>query len=683
MVTGVLHTLFMVCNDEMEGDFSFQETSKNKEGNKTMLKRMQELLRILSKANRAYYLLDDPIMSDHEYDKLYDELTKLEKETGVIYASSPTQRVQGSLSDKLKEYRFSTPMLSADKVHSVDEIMAFSDGKPLSVSWKEDGLTLVLVYEDGKLQHVLTRGTGDVGEDVIHNAPYIRSLPLNIAEKGRLVVRGECVMPWDAYYRYKEKVEENGEVCGHARNITSGAVRKEKPDPVEIQEKALLFKAFRLVEGSEMPQSKTAQLEYLEKLGFDVVENRIVTTREEITDSIEVLFRPENYPIPVDGLIFEFDDTWYGESLGMTRRFARCMKAYKWGNQTHRTKFRGIEFNTTRTGIISMTALFDPIEIDHTTVGRAQIPNVEYFEKYQFGVGDEITVYKANAIIPQIEDNLTRNGSYQLPEHCPCCGAPVKMERVKTSRILRCSNPKCSAKNIQRYVHFCSKERMNLEGISQQMLSKLISHGWVKCFGDLYRISRYRDELMQLPGFGEKSYENLINAVEASRVTQLPNLLAGLGIPNIGRTAGKTISKYFEGDLEAFVVSLCRGYDFTKIPTIGEVLNRSLHQWWADEACRLEFQDLLSELVIQKPEPQSQEPKTLLSGKTVVITGTLSVSRRDMQQWLENAGAKVSSSVSAKTDYLLAGADTGSKLKKAKTLGVTIISEEQAMQMLK
>lgn len=647
-----------------------------------MLKKMQELLERLSQANHAYYVLDQPIMSDHEYDKLYDELTELEQKTGIVYADSPTQKVQGGLSGKLKEYHFDTPMLSADKVHSVDEILGFGAGRPLSVSWKEDGLTLVLVYEEGLLKHVLTRGTGNIGEDVVHNAPYIRSLPLRIAEKNRMVIRGECVMTWEAFYRHKKKVEEEGETCGHARNITSGAVKKEKPVPSEIREKGLLFKAFKLVEGAEMPQSKTAQLEYLKRLGFDVVENKVVTTKEEIENAIECLFRPEDYPLPVDGLIFEFDDTWYGESLGMTNRFARSMKAYKWNDQSYRTKFRGIEFNTTRTGIISMTALFDPVNIGHTMVGRAQIPNVEYFEKFQFGVNDEITVYKANAIIPEIEDNLTRSGSYRLPETCPCCGASLTIEMPRASRVLRCSNPECPARNLQRYVHFCSKDRMNMDGVSIQLIGKLVSYGWVKCFGDLYRLSQHREAMLQMPRFGERSYENLINAVERSRTTNMANLLAGMGIPNIGRTAGKTLSKHFNGDVEAFLTALERNDDFTKIQTIGDVMSSSLKKWWADEACRKEFLDLLSELVIQKPTFKLQVAQAPFFGKTVVLTGTLSIPRKEMQKKLEEAGAKINSSVSIKTDYVLAGTDAGSKLEKATALGITVISEEEAEQLL-
>lgn len=649
----------------------------------TQLERQQELTALLVEANEAYYMKDAPTMSDHKYDALYEELEALEKKTKIIYANSPTQRVQGGIAEYLEKEIFSEPMLSAQKAHTMEEILNFSQGRPLNLSWKEDGLTLVLEYQDGQLQKVLTRGTGLEGENVLHNAQYVASLPRAVPCPGKLTVRGECVMPWSAYWLYKMELDEAGEECGHPRNITSGCMRRLQNSPQEVQKLGLVFKAFCLVESGEDIPTKSGQLQYLEKLGFNVVENQVVTTREEIKQAIET-FQPKEYWLPVDGLILEFEDTAYGHSLGTTNKYPRWMRAYKWANETVTTKFRGIELNTTRTGMVSMTALYDKVSLGHTSASRATVPNLNYFEKFRFGIGDEITVYKANDIIPQIEENLTQSGTYQLPMVCPSCGGPLRISQNNDTRVLRCDNNACPARHVRRYVHFCARDRMNIAGVSKGLLQLFVSHGWIHKFADIYRLSQYREEIIELPGQGEKSYENLIAAVEASRHTRLYRLLAGQGIPNIGRTASKTIDKWFGGDLAAFLKAVDERFDFTALDDFGEIMNQSLYDWWNAPGNRTEFFELVKELELEQPPSETAAPLAQpLQGKTIVATGTLvHFKRNEIKDKIESLGGKASSSVSKKTDFVLAGESAGSKLVKAQELGVPVIDEAAFLKMI-
>ena len=649
----------------------------------TQIERQKELTALLIRANSAYYMDDAPIMSDHQYDKDYEELERLEKATGIIYANSPTQSVQGGVADHLEKVPFSEPMQSAQKAHTVEEILSFSGGRPLNLSWKEDGLTLVLEYEDGKLLRAVTRGDGNDGENVVHNARYVANLPHTVNCPGVFRVRGECLMPWENYWAYKQEMDEAGEECGHPRNIAGGAMRRLQNSPQDAQKLGLVFKAFCLLEGGEDISTKSGQLEYMRQHGFDVVENQLVTTREEIEQAIEA-FDPKNYRLPVDGLIFEFDDTGYGYSLGRTNKYPRWMRAYKWENEERTTKFRGIALNATRTGMISMVALFDKVEISHTKSSRATIPNLNYFEKFRFGVGDEITVYKANDIIPEIGENLTKSGTYQLPMVCPSCGEPLRVVQNKDTRVLRCDNEECPARHVRRFVHFCERDRMNIVGVSGGLLQPLISRGWIHTFADLYRLTQYREEFTEISGQGERSFEKMIDAIEASRNTQLHQVIAGQGIPNVGRTAGKIISQWFGGDAEAFIQALDEGFDFTALADFGPIMNQSLYDWWNHPHNRTEFVDLLQELEIKKPAEKSETSQKLpLAGLTIVATGTLvNFHRNEIKDKIESLGGKAGSSVSKKTDFVLVGAEPGGKYTKALELGVPILDEAAFMAMI-
>lgn len=645
----------------------------------TSIVRMRELMDRLIPAGEAYYKFDAPIMTDRQYDELYDELAALEKETGVILAGSPTQKVQGMLLESLAEVRHSSPMLSANKTKSIDDLVKFMDGRELLVSWKEDGLTLVLRYENGRLEQAITRGGGESGEDVTESAKNIRNLPLRIPYPESLEVRGECLIFWETFEKLKEEALEAGEEIGHPRNVAGGAIRQ--LDTSKAREKNLMFKAFEVTRCGRDFRLLSDTLDFLTENGFDTVERRVIHKPEEIRECIEEGFLPESYAYPVDGLIFAFNDIAYGKSLGGTSHHPLSIMAFKWQDELYGTPFRGIEYNTTKMGIISMTAIFDPVEIDHTKVSRALIPNLAYFKKFRLGEGDILKVYKANRIIPQIDHNETMSGTYPLPETCPCCGH--KLERTigkdGEEQFLLCPNGECPARNVQLFKAFAGKKGFDIDGLSEKTLEKLVERGMVKSFADIFRLDRHRDEIIQMDGFGGKAWEKLWNSIQESRKIKLEHLIAAAGIPNVGRHAGKAISKKLHGDLAAFDQAITDGFDFSVIDGIGDVLGRSIADWFGKN--KEVWNDLCGEIEIV-PEDASAAENPFL-GKTVVVTGTLEGYTRDgIKEKLESLGAKASGSVSKRTDYVLAGKEAGSKLEKARELGVKVLSQAEFEMML-
>ena len=645
-------------------------------------KRMNELIIRLSEASEAYYGYDDPIMTDHQYNALYDELEQLEKQTGIVLSNSPTQKVQGVVIDSLKKVQFVEPMLSADKTKNIDKIIAFAGGHEIITSYKLDGLTLVLRYKDGKLVQAVTRGEGTAGEDVTDAVKMVKNVPLTITETGDLTVRGECLMPWDSYLKIQKKYEEEGKECGHPRNLASGGIRQLNTDLVK--ERGLQFIAFAIVQSETEKQFrlKQDQLSFLSLNGFMTIASvgvELCLTSEQIRGTLDH-FKAELCPYPVDGIIYEFNDLVYGSSLGATSHHTNNLMAFKWADNTYLTSFTGIELNATRTGIVSMTALFEPVEINHTSVSRALIPNIEYFEKYRLGLGDTLEVYKANNIIPQIEKNRTKSGTYSLPDTCPSCGELLEVRQPGKSRLLYCSNKKCPAKQIQKFVHFASRDRMNIVGMSEATLEKFVERGWIKSFADIYRLDRYRADIISMDGFGEQSYRKLWKSIQDSRATKLSNVIAALGIPYVGRTAGKIISQYFKGHEYNFMNAVESGFPFDILGGIGPVQNQSIHTWFADGGTT-EWNALSSflEMALIKDTPATEN---VFSGKTIVPTGTLNhFTRESIKQKIEEIGAKAGSSVSSKTDYVLAGEKAGSKIAKGKQLGITIISEEEFIEM--
>ena len=640
--------------------------------------RIKELVLQLNQASTAYYKYDNPIMTDQSYDKLYDELANLEKETGLIFSNSPTQKVQGMILEGLQKITHTQPMLSADKTKSTNDIIKFSKGRELITSWKEDGLTLVLRFKNGNFDMAITRGDGVEGEIVTESAITIVNLPLTIPYLDELELRGECVMTWEDFNIIKDNLFAEGKECGHPRNVAGGALRQ--LDISKVRERTLYFKAFDITKCNKQFKTKKEQFKFLTSLGFETVEYQVVTTPEEIQNIVDNVFIPEQYKFPVDGIIFEFNDIEYGKSLGQTAKFPLSIMAFKWKDDTTQTIFRGIEFNPTRTGFVSMTALYDEVRVENTRISRAIIPNVDYFEKYQFGIGDTIEVYKANKIIPQVYDNLTKSNTYKILENCPCCNAKLEIKKPKDSKFLYCPNSDCPAKSVKKFSHFVSKSAMNIDGLSEATLEKFINNGWLKTFSDIYKLSEYKTEIINMDGFGEKSYNKLIQAIENSRNVKLENFIVALGIDNIGKTASKAISKYFNGSWVSFENAYQGDFDFTNLDDFGQTMNKSIYEYLSNG--RMNWYDLVEEVIFIKPEALQilsidMAKPNKFQGKTIVITGSFENYTRDtMREKLENMGAKVSSSVSKKTDYVMVGTDAGSKLTKARELGIKILNEK-------
>lgn len=647
-----------------------------------MLNRMKTLISQLLEANAAYYGEDDPIMTDLEYDRLYGQLEQLEKETGIVLASSPTQRVSGKVLESLTAVTHTKPMLSAGKTKSIEEIFKFIGGRKVVISWKLDGLTLVLRYEGGKLVKAITRGDGLKGEDVTHTVRVTGNVPLAIPCTEPVKVRGEGVISWQNFRELNETLEEPS---AHPRNLAAGSIRK--LNAKESKKRRLEFLAFDLISEELGGNTKWENLHFLAQMGFTTVGYSILAAgaSQDALEKAIAHYRPEEYAFPVDGLIFEFDDLAYGRSLGATGHHENRLMALKWADTLYETVFRSLEVATTRTGMVSLTGVFDDVEIDGTTVNHAYLHNLDIFKQLALGPGDKISVYKANMIIPQVAENHTKSGGCPIPTVCPCCGEMLTIHKSPGgTQQLYCDNPDCPARMVRKFVHFCSKTRMEIEGLAEQTLETFVQRGWVKNFGDLYELERHKADIIACPGFGEKSFARLQQAIDKRRTCTLNQFIAALGIPEVGRHAGRILNRHFGGDWDAFEQAIRDGYDFTQLEDFGKVMHDNIYAWYNNAEEAMMWRPALKHITFLKEDtvmPQSMN--TPFAGKTVVATGKLENYTRDgIQMKLLELGAKPAGSVSKKTDYVIAGEKAGSKLTKAQELGITILTEQQFEDML-
>ncbi len=648
----------------------------------TKKQRMLELVELLNRARRAYEQEDTEIMSNYEYDKLYDELQGLEAELGTTLASSPTIHVGYEVQSELPKERHESPMLSLDKTKEVSRLKEFLGSQEALLSWKLDGLTIVLTYQDGTLQKAVTRGNGEIGEVITNNAKVFQNLPLHIPYKGELILRGEAVIRYQDFERINAEIEDVDAKYKNPRNLCSGSVRQLSNEVTA--KRNVRFFAFSLVraEGVEFENSRARQLEWLSNQGFEVVEHHLVTAE---TIESEVAWFAEKIvdnEFPSDGLVLVYNDIAYGQSLGRTAKFPRDSFAFKWADEVRETTLKEIEWSPSRTGLINPVAVFEPVELEGTTVSRASVHNISIMEELELGVGDTIQVYKANMIIPQIAENLTRSGTCQIPEHCPVCGGITRISMVNDTRMLYCTNPQCQAKQVKSFALFVSRDAMNIEGLSEATLEKFIDCGFVKDFTDIFHLDRYEEEIKEMEGFGEKSYVNLLKSVENARKTTLPKLLYSLGIANIGLANAKMICKALENNPQKLPDATVE--ELGEIPGVGEVIAQSYVAYFAQEKHRKLYINLLREVEI--PQETGEKETQILEGKNFVITGSVHhfANRAEVKELIEKKGGKVTGSVTSKTDYLINNdvESTSSKNKKARELGIPILSEEAFLKMI-
>lgn len=642
--------------------------------------RMRELVRQLNEASKAYYQEDREIMSNLEYDKLYDELEKLEREEKVVLANSPTVQVGYEALDELPKEAHESPMLSLDKTKDVEELREFIDDHRALLSWKLDGLTIVLTYQDGELSKAVTRGNGIVGEVITNNARVFQNIPLRIPYRGRLVLRGEAVITYSDFEKINASIGEAQARYKNPRNLCSGSVRQLSN---EITAKRnVRFLAFALVSAADVDfhNSREAQMQWLKGQGFEVVEYRVVTgeTLDQTISYFEGAIESNDYPS--DGLVALYDDIAYGDSLGSTAKFPRNSYAFKWADERKETVLTEMEWSPSRTGLINPVAIFEPVELEGTTVSRASVHNVSILRELQLGIGDHIQVYKANMIIPQIAENLTRSGNLKIPDTCPACGQEARVVRENEVESLYCMNPQCQAKRIKAFTLFVSRDAMNVDGLSEATLEKLIGKGFIHDFGDIFELGRYREEIVEMEGLGEKSYENLMASLERAKNTTLPRVLYSLGIPNIGLANAKVICRHFGYDLDQ--IREATEDEIGGIDGIGPVIARNLAQFLGDQENLVKLDHLIGHLNIEKPVEQEEGR---LKGMIFVITGSLEhfENRNQMKEAIEAQGGKVTGTVTSKTSYLINNdkASSSSKNKKAKSLGIPILSEEEFLEM--
>lgn len=646
--------------------------------------RMKELIEVLNKASKAYYAEDTEIMSNAEYDELYDELLMLEEKTGTVLAGSPTVNVGYEAVDNLPKETHESPMLSLDKTKDREALRDWLNGHEALLSWKLDGLTIVLTYENGTLSKAVTRGNGEVGEVVTNNAKTFINLPHKIAYKGKLIIRGEAVISYDDFNKINEEIPEEGAKYKNPRNLCSGSVRQLNN---EITAKRnVRFIAFNYVSqgGSDTDfKLRSEQFDFLKKQGFEVVEYHKVT-EDSILDKISYFAKMvANYPIPSDGLVLTYNDIEYGRSLGRTAKFPRDSIAFKWADETANTHLIDMEWSPSRTGLINPVAIFEPVELEGTTVSRASVHNVSIVKSLMLGIGDEISVYKANMIIPQIKENFTKSGNLTIPKFCPACSEKTQIKNENGVETLYCVNEACPAKQIKRFSLFVSRDAMKIDGLSEATLEKFISVGFIKKLSDIYKLAEHKEAICNMDGFGDKSYEKLISSIEKSRDVLLPNLIYALGILNVGLSNAKIICKAFDYDIEKIKNATVEEIAVTD--NIGDVIATSVFDFFHDSEKLSEFNELVNELNILIPE--KKETNSNIVGKTFVITGSLNTyeNRNALKDLIESLGGKVAGSVSAKTDYLINNDVTSnsSKNKKAKELNVQIISEEDFNELIK
>ena len=644
------------------------------------IERMKELIPVLQKAGKAYYQEDREIMSNFEYDKLYDELETLERETGITLAGSPTVSVGYEALEELPKEAHETPMLSLDKTKDVEALRAFIGDRKTLLSWKLDGLTIVLTYGDGKLQKAVTRGNGVVGEVITNNARVFKNIPLQISFKGNLVLRGEAIITYSDFKKINEEIEDVDAKYKNPRNLCSGSVRQLNNEITARRN--VHFYAFSLVraQGVDFRNSREQQFLWLKDQGFDVVEYRMVT-RDTLDEAMEYFSgQVVKNDFPSDGLVALYDDIAYGDSLGTTAKFPRNSYAFKWKDEVRETTLKEIEWSPSRTGLINPVAIFEPVELEGTTVSRASVHNISIMKELQLGIGDKIQVYKANMIIPQIAENFTRSGNLEIPDTCPVCGKEARVLKTNEVESLYCMNPDCQAKKIKSFTLFVSRDAMNIDGLSEATLEKFILKGFIKDFGDIFEIGRYREEIVNMDGFGEKSFDNLMASLERARHTTLPRILYSLGIANIGLANAKVICKEFDYDLEKMIHAT--GEEISSIEGIGPVIAQSYTAYFADEENMRKLRHLLSHLEL---EAVKQENRLTLEGKQFVITGSVEhfANRAQLKEYIEQRGGKVTGSVTSKTDYLINNDVTSnsSKNKKARELEIPILSEEDFLHM--
>lgn len=641
-----------------------------------MRERIEELVRKLNEASREYYQFDREIMSNVEYDALYDELEKLEKETGIVLASSPTVKVGYQVVSSLPKENHPSPMLSLDKTKSRDELRDWLGDKEGVLSWKLDGLTVVLTYEEGRLIKALTRGDGITGEVITPNAFAFDNLPVEIPEKGRVVLRGEAVIGYEDFERINEKGEYK-----NPRNLCSGSVRQLNSE-ITAQRHVRFF-AFALADGGGEFTRRSEQLEWLAKQGFAVVEH-VQVTGGNLTEALEGFEKKiENFDLPSDGLVLIYDDIAYGRSLGATAKFPRDGIAFKWQDEIKETVLREVVWNASRTGLINPVAVFEPVELEGTTVTRASVHNLSIVEELALGEGDTIRVYKANMIIPQIESNLTRSGTVAPPEKCPVCGGDTEIRQERGVKTLQCTNEECPARRIEAFAHFVSRDALNVEGLSKATLEKLIDGGIIREFADIFTLDRHRERIEEFYGFGEKSFDNLLAAAAKASRTTPARLLYGLGIPGIGAANGKLIARTCRNSWEK--IENITFDELTAVDGIGDVMARAFRSYFDDENNRAMVSRLLD--VIDLDESFEDRSGGMLEGKTFVITGSLKhfENRSALKAEIEKAGGKTSGSVSGRTDYLINNDSSSgsSKNRKAAELGVPVITEEEFLEMIK
>lgn len=645
-------------------------------------KRMQELVELLNRARRAYEQEDTEIMSNYEYDRLYDELEGLERELGTTLASSPTVNVGYEVLSELPKERHEKPMLSLDKTKDVEQLKSFLGEQKAVISWKMDGLTIVLTYQNGRLQKAVTRGNGEVGEVITNNAKVFRNLPLQIPYQGELILRGEAVIGYKDFERINEQIEDVDARYKNPRNLCSGSVRQ--LNNAITARRNVKFFAFTLVkaDGAEFENSRMQQLSWLEKQGFEVVEHHLAdraSIEEEVAWFSEQIVRND---FPSDGLVLVYDDIAYGQSLGTTAKFPRDSYAFKWADEIRETTLLEIEWSPSRTGLINPVAIFEPVELEGTTVSRASVHNISIMEDLELGVGDVIQVYKANMIIPQIAENLTRSGVKDIPQVCPVCGGATKIKMENETKTLYCTNPECQAKHLKSFALFVSRDAMNIEGLSEATLEKFIGEGFIRDFTDIYHLDRYEETIKTLEGFGEKSYAKLITSVENSRSTTMPKVIYSLGIANIGLSNAKMICRAFDNDPQRMMQATVE--ELVDIQGVGEVIARTFVDYFSDETHRDLFKRLLQEVKLQKEE--GEESAQIFENMNFVITGSVEhfANRREVKEIIESRGGKVTGSVTGKTNYLINNdvQSASSKNKKAKELNVPIISESQFLEML-
>ena len=646
--------------------------------------RIKELVEILSKASKAYYAEDVEIMSNFEYDKLYDELLSLEAETGMILANSPTQNVGYEVVSELPKEKHPARMLSLDKTKEVDALVSWLGDKKGLLSWKMDGLTVVLTYEDGKLVKAVTRGNGEIGEVITANAKTFVNIPKGISYKGRLTIRGEAIITYSEFERINSEITDADAKYKNPRNLCSGSVRQLSSKITA--ERNVRFYAFSMVDPEDEELFKSFEdsfrkrFEFLAGLGFDCVEYEEVTA-ETLPDMVKRFSEkiPSN-DFPTDGLVLSFDDTAYGRSLGTTAKFPKDAIAFKWRDEEAETVLREIEWSPSRTGLINPVAIFDTVDLEGTDVSRASLHNISYVKDMQLGIGDRIKVYKANMIIPQISENLTKSGTFDIPNACPACGGVTEIKNENDTETLICPNPKCPAKNIKLFSLFASRNAMNIDGMSEATIERFIGAGIMHRLSDIYKLSEHQEEIVSMDGFGKKSYDKLITAIDASRKADMAGFLYGLGIPNFGVANAKLVVKAFKSDINAIMNATVE--DLVDIDQIGDVMALEFTEYFANEENTAEVERLLEEIEFVIEENTAEQD---LDGMTFVITGSLETypNRDALKKEIEDRGGKVAGSVSAKTSYLINNDinSNSSKNKKAKSLGVPIITETDFKEM--